>query len=192
MRMGKNAWLCVRYPMVYALDDAGARCVWMRTTLVDEHDATMRPYWIKVYDLDAQMAFLGDFTNVPLCFGAAPRDGSLGDGDDDDYSSVSDEASDSEQHSRSADPSRGPCDKDPAATDRYPLSYCNSSQGTLETDCVSDRRRVSDTDDERKITPLPILRDGPQLNAIARTDDFSSDDDQVNDGDGDEDRPLQG
>lgn len=162
VRLGEGAWLCVRYPMVHAPDDAGARCVWMRTTLVDEADATMRPYWIKAYDLDAQVAFLADFTNVPPCFDAEPfdDDDDDDDGDDDDGSSDGVDTDIDEKNgirasgrARDAGPSHG------EAADGDDRSAPEGAGGP-------DRRHAHGA-----TVPAPILRDGPQPNAVARADD---------------------
>jgi hypothetical protein len=55
----------VRFPMVKAPDEAGASCAWMRTLTVCPERADMKPYWIRVHDLDANISFLDEFTNVP-------------------------------------------------------------------------------------------------------------------------------
>ncbi|BCU03692.1 hypothetical protein [Pandoravirus japonicus] len=160
VRLGEGAWLCVRYPMVHAPDDAGAQCVWMRTTLVDEADATMRPYWIKAYDLDAQVAFLADFTNVPPCFDAEPF------GDDDDDSDESSDDVDTDVDDKNDVRADGPLHGE--AADRDDRSASGAGGGNCHR---ADRRHAHGA-----TVPAPIMRDGPQPNAVARvnSDDGSA------------------
>ncbi|AJF98058.1 hypothetical protein TW95_gp1324 [Pandoravirus inopinatum] len=192
VRLGDGAWLCVRYPMVHAPDDAGARCVWMRTTLVDEADATMRPYWIKAYDLDAQVAFLADFTNVPPCFDAEPFE----DGDDDsdivdtdaDDDSDHDDGDNDDEHKHTdsradnARRARHVC-ATPDKKARVDADDDDNGGGDNErsesTDSEDDRGRVDGRGVHRDLVPAPILRDGPQPNAVARADDDDDDDDDT-------------
>ncbi|QBZ80958.1 hypothetical protein pclt_cds_360 [Pandoravirus celtis] len=190
VRLGDGAWLCVRYPMVHAPDDAGARCVWMRTTLVDEADATMRPYWIKAYDLDAQVAFLADFTNVPPCFDAEPLEDDDDDSDivdtdaDDDNDDNDDEHKHTNVHADNARRAHNVCatpDKKARVDVDDDDNGGDDNERSESTDSEDDRGHVDGRVVHRDLVPAPILRDGPQPNAVAHADD---DDDTTSTDDG--------
>ncbi|AGO84037.1 hypothetical protein psal_cds_369 [Pandoravirus salinus] len=175
VRLGDGAWLCVRYPMVHAPDDAGARCVWMRTTLVDEADATMRPYWVKAYDLDAQVAFLADFTNVPPCFDAEPFDQETNSGGGSDVVDTDTDNDDERADGRVA--GARSADATPDQKVSVGDGSCDSgSDSHSDDDNSAGRRAHTDT------VPPPILRDGPQPNAVARAHDDDDDTPSTDDG----------
>ncbi|AVK76977.1 hypothetical protein pmac_cds_289 [Pandoravirus macleodensis] len=194
MDVGEGGWLCVRYPMVRAADDAGARCVWMRTTLVDEANGDMCHYWVKAYDLDAQMAFLCEYTNVPPCFDTEPLDDDDDDNDDgdDDGDDINEEGQggqEAEGRERGGPGSGGGLDDGHHQVDakhRDSDRYSGEDRGG-----ASAHQRYHGARDE-PVAPAPvILREGPHLNAIGRrsgddhrgrnsgseydSDDFSSD-----------------
>ncbi|AVK75917.1 hypothetical protein pneo_cds_310 [Pandoravirus neocaledonia] len=188
MDVGEGGWLCVRYPMVRAADDAGARCVWMRTTLVDEANGDMRHYWVKAYDLDAQMAFLSEYTNVPPCFDAEPLeneeddddDGSADDGDDDD-----DREEEGKKYRNGGErdtqaQTQGGVGGEAISSDgrRHPRHQTDGDQhgggrcsgGGDRTGIAGAQGRCHGVRDEPAAPAPIILREGPHINAIGRAD----------------------
>nr|UDO47662.1 hypothetical protein [Pandoravirus massiliensis] len=152
--VGDGGWLCVRYPMVRAADDGGAKCVWMRTTLVDEANGDMCHYWVKAYDLDAQMAFLSEYTNVPPCFDTEPLSHDDDDDEDDDGEEKDHRDGDTEGESASGEGR--------SAERREGDRHSGGDRGG------SARQRYHDARDGPTAPAPVILREGPHLNAIGR------------------------